>query len=350
MNKYLINTLAVILAVNTQTFLFAKDSPKKTGLGVSFEQLLPDSKLNTTDIKNLLSDNSSITLEKILLTPTQRAYNNLTKFIPGADKFKTFETNKMKANKEASFDESYAQALPEAYYKIYEDTIANPSVSPDFNLTPQELTNLKNKYINDITARMQRGSAYIYERQKNITLSFAEIFSNMVKDDILLLSKYYKANNLGTFESLKSISFTVTKSNKSWTDENKHYKELIALAALRVIDANLAYSKMPYALEMARFDIISLFMNNDTDTQIKFGNNIIKFPVNSYKDVPFVLGGLAQRYKRYITALEEIIKKKQNPAYDFATKKNGSYPKRGEDYNPPAPSYYESPYGSGSVR
>ena len=51
-----------------------------------------------------------------------------------------------------------------------------------------------------------------------------------------------------------------------------------------------------------------------------------------------------------MTALQEIEKKKQNPSYDFATKKDLSKPVRGHDYVPAKPSVYDSPYGAGSVR
>lgn len=76
MRKYLLTTLAVILALNSQTFLFAKESSKKTGSNASFEQFLPSKNFTAQDFKNLLSDNSSIALEKIFLVPTKKTTDN----------------------------------------------------------------------------------------------------------------------------------------------------------------------------------------------------------------------------------------------------------------------------------
>ncbi|MBQ6224391.1 MAG: hypothetical protein IJJ58_04410, partial [Campylobacter sp.] len=73
MKKYLTTTLAVIFAVNAQTLLFAKEASKEE-LATNFEQLL-----NTKDFRNLLSDSGAIALEKILLSPEERVYNDLTK-------------------------------------------------------------------------------------------------------------------------------------------------------------------------------------------------------------------------------------------------------------------------------
>lgn len=361
MKKYFILTTAIILAVNSQTFLFAKDSSKKVS-NTGFEQYLTN---DIKDLKNLLSDSSAISLEKILLSPVQKTYNDLTKNTNGANREQIFQTNINKAKELASLDVDYANSLPEAYYRIYKEVLANPNTSRDFNLTPTEINNLIANYTKSIFTYMKEDLAFKEKQKANPNLSFEEIFSNLISEDINLLEKYYSANNLSHFLSLESFDETVVKPSEKWNNAALHQKKLIQLAALRVIEADLSCYKQNYRYELARFDFISILINAKTDTKILLGDKDLLITKSAYKYVPFNPGKLTSRNNKFITSLQEINKKKQNPSYDFAPKNTVSQPSQNNksqnkktthqtqlsrDYEPPVPSVYDSPWGAGSVR
>lgn len=361
MKKYFILTTAIILAVNSQTFLFAKDSSKKVS-NAGFEQYLTN---DMKGLKNLLSDSSAISLEKILLSPAQKAYNDLIKNTNGANKEQIFQTNIDKAKELASLDVDYANSLPEAYYKIYKEVLANPNTSRDFNLKPTEINSFIANYTKSIFTYMKEDKAFKEKQKANPNLSFEEIFSSLVSKDIKLLEKYYSANNLSHFLSLESFDETVVKQSEKWNNAALHQKKLIQLAALRVIEADLSCYKQNYRYELARFDFISILINAKTDTKILLGDKDLLITKGAYKYVPFNPGKLTSRNNKFITSLQEINKKKQNPSYDFAPKNTVSQPSQNNnsqnkkithqtqlsrDYEPPVPSVYDSPWGAGSVR
>lgn len=353
MKKYLIITLAVLFAANVQTFLFAKESSKKEGSDIAFGQFLNENKLNAKDFKNLLSDTSFISLEKLLLSPTQRAYNDLTETLPQTNKAQAFKENIDKVNKKAADDASYGQVLPDAYYKIYLDTVANPSSSPDFNLIEPDLTNAIETYEDKIIDLLRENYAFKFENKTNPRLTLFQFFNKAVNDNIKLLIQYYKANpGIALYTNEEKPTPINIKAHKAWQSAALHQEMLIKIAALRVIESNLKYSKGGFSYDLALFDIISLSRKNRLETTVSFNNDILMFifPQDTYKYIPFETLKLVRRDAKFITALQEIEKKKQNPNYNFATKKDSYIPIRGQDYVPAKPSVYESPYGSGSVR
>ena len=354
MKKYLIITLAVLFAVNAQTFLFAKESSKKEASDIAFGQFLNESKLNAKNFKNLLSDTSFISLEKLLLSPTQRAYNDLTETLPQTNKAQVFKENIDKVNKKAAADASYGQALPDAYYKIYLNIVANPSTSPDFNLTKPELTKVIETYEDKILNLLRETYAFKIEKNANPKLTLFQFLNKIVRDNIKLLSQYYKANPgiaLYTVNDEKPTPVNI-KAHKAWQSAALHQEMLIKLAALRVIESNLKYSKAGFSYDLALFDIISISRKDKMETAVSFNGEALMFifPLDAYKYIPFGTLKLVRRDAKFITALQEIEKKKQNPNYNFATKKDSYIPIRGQDYVPAKPSVYDSPYGLGSVR
>ena len=107
MKKYISAIITVFLVFNLQTYLSAKESYEKKEAKTSFEQFLPSKNFTAQDLKNLLSDNSSISLEKIFLPPIKKVNN--------AD--------------------MPQQLFPEEdYYEVYKRVLTNPSSSSDFNL------------------------------------------------------------------------------------------------------------------------------------------------------------------------------------------------------------------------
>ena len=349
MKKYLTITTAVIFAVNAQTLLFAKDSSKKEVSDIAFEQLL-----NTKDFANLLSDSSSIALEKILLSPEQRVYNDLTKSLSAENKEQVFKDNIYKVNQKAALDESYSEALPHAYYKIYTDVLANPSASADFNLTKPELTKVIQNYENKILELLRDNYAFKIEKNQNKNLTLSAYLNKIVNKNIALLDQYYKANpGISPYTNQDSATKVNIKAHKDWASAALHQEMLTQVAALRVIEANLKYAKAGFTYDLALFDIISISRLSERETQINFGNTGLTFniPQEAYKYIPFGTKKLASRDTKYLNALQEIEKKKQNPNYDFATKRDTTKQGRGHDYDPTKqPSVYDSPWGAGSVR
>lgn len=339
MRKYLIISLAVLFAANAQTVLFARELSKTVSSMPSLEEFLLSDNFDTKGLRDKLSDSDSIALEKVLLSPAQIVYNDLTKNITASNKAQIFQANIERANKLASLDVNYANSLPQAYYKIYQEVLANPSASADFNLTSGEISNLINKYTKSIITYFKRDKAFIKEQKAKTSLSFVEVFNTLVKQDVSLLSEYYAANNLNHFSSIEN-----------YFGESLHHKKLIQLAALRVIEADLLFDKHLYSQELARFDFISLLINAKTDTKILFDNEDLLITKGTYKYVPFNPGRLVSRTPQFIISLQEIEKKKQNPSYNFATKKSTPQTHLSRDYEPPAPSVYDSPWGAGSVR
>lgn len=349
MKKYLTITTAIIFAVNAQTLLFAKDSSKTEVSDIAFEQLL-----NTKDFANLLSDNSSIALEKILLSPEQRAYNDLTKSLLGADKAKLFEVNILNVNKKAIEDMKYAQALPDAYYKIYKDILANPNISADFNLTKPELSKVIQTYEDKIVNLLNSAYSFKIEANQNRNLTLSAYLNKVINRNIALLAQYHKENsNVKPYTNQDSATKVNIKEHKDWHNPALHQEMLIKAAALRVIEANLKAAKTGLTYDLALFDIISISRLSEKETQINFGNTglTLNIPQEAYKYIPFGTKKLVIRDADFITALQELEKKKQNPNYDFATKRDTTKQGRGHDYDPTKqPSIYDSPWGSGSVR
>lgn len=339
MKKYLIVAIAVISAFTSQTYLFAKDSYNK--VSSSFEQYLPNSQMDIKGFDNLLSDSDSITLEKILLSPAERSYNDLTKYLSGTNKAQIFQENINRVNQTALTDAAYAQSLPDSYYKIYKEVLANPSASADFNLSPAEMEKNISRFILNILGHIETEGILLKEQ----ALSVNQLFNNLTGKDIKLLEEYYTQNNLNLFLSVENPHKVIVKQSSAWRDSALHQKKLIQLAALRAINAYLLFGKQNYKYELARFDLISIFMNAKTDTRILLD---LQIPTGAYKYVPFNPGQLVSRNEKFIIALGEIAKKKN---YQYtSTPTNTPSPKRGEDSAPVKPSVYESPYGAGSVR
>lgn len=323
MKKYLTIITVIIFTANAQTFLFAKDSSEKEVSNIAFEQYFNESKLNASNFKNLLSDTSFISLEKILLPPTKKDYKDLT------------------------------EALPGDYYKNYLDTVQNPNISPDFNLTETELSKVINDYKNKIINLLEDTYAFKIERNQNKKLTLSAYLNRIVNENISLLSQYVKANpGVKLYECKEEQNKVLIKAHKDWASSFKHQKMLTEVAALRVIETNLHYAKAGFTYDLALFDIISIARTSATETEVHFNNRDLTFtmPKEAYLYVPFGTLKLVSRDGKFITALQEIEKKKRNPNYDFATKKDSSKPTRGQDYDPAKPSVYESPYGAGSVR
>lgn len=342
MKKYLIVAIAVISALTSQTYLFAKDSYNK--VSSSFEQFLPDSQMDIKGFDNLLNDSDSITLEKILLSPAERSYNDLTKYVSGTNKAQIFQENINLVNQKALTDADYAQSLPDAYYKIYKEVLANPSASADFNLSPVEMEKNISRFILNILGHIETEGILLNEH----VISVNRLFNNLTGKDIKMLEEYYTQNNLKRFLSLGNPREVNIKQSPSWSNSALHQKKLIQLAALRAVNAYLLFSKQNYKYELARFDLISIFMKAKTDTNILYGNMDLQIPAGAYKFVPFNPGQLVSRNEKFIIALGEIAKKKN---YQYtSTPTNNPSPKRGEDSAPVKPSVYESPYGAGSVR
>ena len=338
MKKYLIVAIAVISAFTSQTYLFAKDSYNK--VSSSFEQFLPDSKMDIKGFDNLLSDSDSITLEKILLSPAERSYNDLTKYVSGANKAQIFQENINRVNQTALTDAAYAQSLPDSFYKIYTDVLANPNASADFYLTPQEMEKNISHFVSTIFKYFETERTLLKEQDTP-----HQLFNILVQKEIKLLEEYYTQNNLNLFLSVENPHKVIVKQSSAWSDSALHQKKLIQLAALRAINAYLLFGKQNYKYELARFDLISIFMNAKTDTSILLD---LQIPTGAYKYVPFNPGQLVSRNEKFIIALGEIAKKKN---YQYtSTPTNNPLPKRGEDSAPVKPSVYESPYGAGSVR
>ncbi len=345
MKRYLNIITAVFLVINAQTFLFAAESAQKNS-AQAFEQFLPTN--NLKDFKDKLSDDSFISLEKILLSPTEQAYNELMKLDPKKDKSLSFKENLQKAYKRAQVDAAYAKILPDVLHRIYLGVVANPSSSADFNLTLQEIKVEMAEYSDKIINMLKKDINFIRENKKDS--SFAKTFNQLLEKDINLINQYRKAIRNNHDYNGQDIEMKINiKPSETWTNNVWHQEFLIKLAALRYIEANLRYSKSSFKYELARFDIISLFTKSKKNTTINFLVNVFVLPENSYKIIPLNPGYLAEREQNFITSLEEIAKKKQNSSYDFITKKNTSQ-KRSQDYKKPEPSPYESPYGSGSVR
>lgn len=329
MRKYLLTTLAVILALNSQTFLFAKESSKKTGSNASFEQFLPSKNFTAQDFKNLLSDNSSIALEKIFLVPTKKTTDN------------TYIKNTSQDN----------------YYKTYQSILANPSASADFNLTKPELENLISNYKNKIVKLLKESPLFVNAKAKRADITLADFIAKRVNVNLTLLTKYYGATGTTLYTPQESTNLVNIKHHKDWPSDFLHQKMLIEVAALRVIEATLnSYNKNHTAIstkdfELALFDIVSISRTSRTETNIKFDNGVLYFNLSqdAYKYVPFGTMELVNRDAKFMTALEEIAKKRNNPSYDFTTKKVQPLPERGGNEKP-TPSVYDSPYGAGSVR
>lgn len=314
MKKYLTITTAIIFAVSAQTLVFAKDSSKIEAAEIAFEQLL-----SKKDLANLLSDSGAIALEKILL--------------PSENPQKSFKDN----------------------YDLYEKIVADPNKSPDFNLSKQELNKIINGYQENIIKLLEDTYAFKIEKRNNPELTLSKYLNKVVNKNITLLSHYYKANqNIALYDINKEQPMSVTiKEHKDWPSSALHQKMLVKVAALRVIEANLKYAKAGLTYDLALFDIISIARTSKTETNIKFNNGVLDFtlPQEVYKYVPFGTKKLVSRDENFMTALQEIQKKKQNPKYDFATKRDASKQGRGQDYDPTKqPSIYDSPMGPGSVR
>ena len=353
MKKYLTIMTVIIFAANAQTFLFAKDSSKKEVSDIAFEQYLNESKLNSSDFKNLLSDTSFISLEKLLLSPSQKAYNDLTEALPEQNQAQAFESNIKKVNLKAASDSSYSQALPDAYYKIYLDIVKNPNTSPDFNLTEKELSKVISDYKNKIINLLENTYAFKIEKNQNKKLTLSAYLNRIVNENISLLGQYVKANpGVKLYECKEEQNKTLIKTHKDWASAFKHQKMLIEVASLRVIEANLHYAKAGFTYDLALFDIISIARTSATETEVHFNNRELTFtmPKEAYLYVPFGTLKLVSRDAKFMTALQEIEKKKRNPNYDFATKKDSSKPTRGQDYTPAKSSVYQSPYGAGSIK
>ena len=319
MRKYIITTLAVILALNSQTFLFAKESYKQKGSNASFEKFLPSKKFTAQDFKNLLHDNSSIALEKIFIAPAKKATANTA----------TSENN---------------------YYTIYQSVLANPSSSADFNLTKPELDKLISEYQNKIIKQLKESAPFINAKAKKADLTLADFIARRLNVNLTFLTTYYDTVGLSLYVPQTSTNSVNIKSHKDWSDDSLHQKMLIEIAALRVIEQNLKTDNL-YNYELALFDIVSLSRASQTENNIKFANSALYFnlPQDAYKYVPFNTLKLVSRDAKFLTALEEIVKKRNNPYYDFKTKKAQPLPERGGN-DKSTPSYYDSPYGSGSVR
>ncbi len=353
MKKYLTLTTAVILAVSAQTLGFAKDASKTDAADIAFEQLL-----STKDLANLLSDSSSISLEKILLSPEERVYNDLTKSLNEAAKAQNFKANINAVNKKAEEDGKYAQAVPSAYYKMYTDIVANPNISPDFNLNMQQLRQVIYEYQNNIVKLLEDTYAFKIEKRNNPKLTLSDYLDKVVNNNITLLGQYYRANpKVALYDVNKERLMLVSiKEHKEWLSKEYHQELLVKAAALRVIEANLKYAKAGLTYDLALFDMISIARKSKTETQVKFNEEssyVVDFvvPQEAYKYIPFATKQLVNRDEKFMTALQEVQKKKQNPNYDFKTKKDSSRPARGQDYDPTKqPSIYDSPWGSGSVR
>lgn len=349
MKTYLKIIVAVVFAVNAQAVLFAKEASKEE-VATNFEQLL-----NTKDFANLLSDSGSIALEKILLSPEERVYNDLTKSLSAENKAKTFEANIDRVNKKASTDIKYAQAMPDAYYKLYTDIVASPSISPDFNLTMPQLRKLIYEYQNKIIDLLKDTYAFKIEKKNNQNLTLSTYINKVVNKNIALLGQYYKANPaIPLYDINKEKPLPVNiKSHEEWLNPEYHQELLIKIAALRFIEASLKVAKAGYTYDFALFDIISLARESKTQTQVSFNNGVLTLtlPQEAYKYIPFGTKQLVSRDAKFITALQEIEKKKQNPNYDFATKRDATKQGRSHDYDPTKqPSIYDSPWGSGSIR
>ena len=326
MKKYISAIITVFLVFNLQTYLSAKESYEKKEAKTSFEQFLPSKNFTAQDLKNLLSDNSSISLEKIFLPPIKKVNN--------AD--------------------MPQQLFPEEdYYEVYKRVLTNPSSSSDFNLTKQDLTNSINNYKNKIVELLKNSYAFRSEKTKNPNTTLSDFINKIVNKNINLLAQYYKENpSLALYENQENTTQVNIKKHKDWSSDFLHQKMLIEIAALRVIEANLRYAKAGLTYDLALFDIISIARTSAIETQINFNNGILTFtiPQEAYKYIPFGTLKLVSRDTKFMTALQEIEKKKQNPAYDFASKTIKQRPSRAEDYTPPTPSVYDSPWGAGSVR
>ncbi len=313
MKKYLTITTAVIFAVSAQTLGFAKDSSKIEAAEIAFEQLL-----SKKDLASLLSDSGAIALEKILL-PSE--------------------------NTQKSFKD---------HYDLYEKIVANPNISPDFNLSKQELNKIINGYQENIIKLLEDTYAFKIEKRNNPKLTLSNYLDKVVNKNIALLSQYYKANpNIALYDINKESPMIVNiKEHKEWPNAAYHQELLVKAAALRVIEANLKNAKAGLTYDLALFDIISIARTSKNETTIKFNNGVLNFtlPQEVYKYVPFGTKKLVSRDEKFMTALQEIQTKKQHPGYDFATKRDSSRPVRGQDYVPPQPDIYDSPMGLGSVR
>lgn len=341
MKKYLIAALTGFLVVNMQTLMFALESAKDMNSYASFEQYLPNSQMDIKGFDALLSDNDSITLEKILLSPAERSYNDLTKYLSGTNKAQIFQENINRVNQTALTDAAYAQSLPDSFYKIYTDVLANPNASADFYLTPQEMEKNISHFVSTIFKYFETERTLLKEQDTPLY----QLFNILVQKEIKLLEEYYTQNNLNLFLSVENPHKVIVKQSSAWRDSALHQKKLIQLAALRAINAYLLFGKQNYKYELARFDLISIFMNAKTDTSILLD---LQIPTGAYKYVPFNPGQLVSRNEKFIIALGEIAKKKN---YQYtSTPTNNPSPKRGEDSAPVKPSVYESPYGAGSVR
>lgn len=348
MKKYISTIIVFAFALNMQTYLFAADTFKKGNSALNFESFLPSSELNISDFKDKLIDNDFIILDKILLPLEEKAYNDLMTFDPSKNKAQAFKENLKKAYTRAQIDAAYAKILPDVLHRIYLSVINNPSSSADFDLTPQEIKIEIAEYSNKIITLFKKDINFIRENKKGS--SFAKTFSIILEKDINLLNQYRKAVQNFSYYSKTDFETKINiKQSKAWTNNTWHQEFLIQLAALRYIEANLKYSKSTFKYELARFDIISLYTKSKKNTSINFLDNTFVVSEDFYKFVPLHPGYLADREQKFITALEEIVKKKQNNSYDFITKKNTA-PRRGEEPAKTQPSPYESPYGSGSVR
>lgn len=352
MRKYLIITAVIFLALNSQTLVFAAGSSSKGKSVSSFEELY-DGKFNTKDFANLLSDTSFITLEKLLQSPTQKIYNDLTKDLSKANKAKIFEQNIAKAEQKAANDASYAQFLPDAYYKIYQEVLANPNSSTDFNFTKPELTRIIHNHEKKVIELLSESYAFKIEKNNNQDLTLSDFIGKQVNANINLLGQYYKANpSVALYTNQEGPIKINIKHCEAWSSDALHQEMLIKIAALRVIVSNLIHAKGGITYDLTLFDIISIARKSQKETDVHFNNNSLVFnlPKEAYNYIPFGTLKLVNRDAKFMTALQEIEKKKQNPSYDFATKKDLSKPVRGQDYVPAKPSVYESPYGAGSVR
>lgn len=308
MRKYLITVVAVILALNSQTFLFAAGSKGFT---------------------NSLSDTSFITLKRLLKSPDQGIYNALAKDLS---------------------DINLAPIAPGDFYKIYTNVLANPSASTDFDLTQAQLKEVIKKYENSIITSLRNTYAFQIEKRQNPNLTLSDFINNLVNKNINLLGQYYKANpNVTLYDINKEKSMSVNiQANKEWPNAAYHQELLIKAAALRVIAANLSKAKAGITYDLALFDIISVSRTSKTEINVHFNNGALSFalPKEAYKYVPFGTLKLVERDTKFMTALQEVEKKKQNPNYNFSIKRD----RRGRDYIPPEPSVYDSPFGAGSVR